>query len=214
MTDSFSITNPAIHAYLDRVRPPSDEILREMEEHAEARKFPYLGPQCARILHALVKMSGARSIFELGSGFGYTMYWMAKALPARGMVVGTEGDPTNVAAAKEYFRRGGLSNRTDLRCGDALGYLRAEPGPFDMIYCDIDKEGYPDALDLAKPRLRPGGIFVADNLLRSGQVLNDVSRETATVAIQEFTRRLYADPDFFTVIIPIRDGMSISVKAG
>jgi caffeoyl-CoA O-methyltransferase len=214
MADTFTITNPDIHVYLEKIRPPSDEILQEMERYAESRRFPYLGPQCALILYALVKISGARRIFELGSGFGYTMYWMAQALPPGGLVIGTDNNPENVALARDFFRRGGLLSRADIRAGDALTLFAAEPGPCDMVVCDIDKESYLDVLDLAKPRLRPGGILIADNILWSGRVLNEVARDPATAAIREFTRRLSADPGWFTTIIPIRDGLSISVKTG
>ncbi|MEW5702639.1 MAG: O-methyltransferase [Candidatus Zixiibacteriota bacterium] len=213
MSDTIAITNPAIHAYLEKVRPPSDAILVEMEKHAESRRFPFIGAQCGRILHALVRISGARRVFELGSGFGYSMYWMALALPPGGLIIGTDDNPENVALAQDFFRRGGLLSCTDIRCGDALTLFAAETNPCDMAVCDIDKESYIEALDLAETRLRPGGILVADNLLLSGRVLNEVTRDSATAAIHEFTRRLTTDPKWFTTIVPVRDGLSISIKA-
>jgi caffeoyl-CoA O-methyltransferase len=213
MTKRLDITHPEIHRYLEDIRPPSDPILQEMERLATERKFPCLGPQCSRILYQLTKTAGAKRIFEMGSGFGYTMYWMALALPKNGLIIGSDSDPTNVSTANEFFRRGGIDDRTDIRGGDALAILAAESEPFDLIYCDIDKESYPEALDLAKPRLRAGGLLIADNVLWSGRVTDPSVDDNATDAIREFTRRLYADPDFFTTIIPIRDGMSVSRKA-
>jgi predicted O-methyltransferase YrrM len=214
MAGDISITNPAIHDYLEKIRPPSDEVLRSMETLAEEREFPYLGAQCGRLLYGLVKMSGAKRIFELGSGFGYTMYWMAKAFGDGGLVIGTEHDPTNVAEANEFFRRGGLLDKTEIRRGDAIELFSAESGPFDLVFCDIGKEQYPQAFDLAKPRLRPGGILAADNILRHGRVLSPDSSDAGMRGILEFTRRIYADSEFFSVVIPIRDGISISIKAG
>lgn len=214
MTDDFHITHPDVHAYLERERPPSDDILREMEQLAEERSFPCLGAQCGRILHQLVRMINAERIFEMGSGFGYTMYWMAKAMRPGGVVIGTDSDPTNVATAKDFFRRGGILERTDMRGGDALQVFATEDGPFDLVFCDIDKESYAEALDLVKPRLRVGGLLLADNLLWSGRVTDPSENDSATEAIRDFTRRLFADPGFFTTIIPIRDGMSISIKTG
>jgi caffeoyl-CoA O-methyltransferase len=214
MGEPNAITDPGIHSYLEKIRPASDDILREMETLATERNFPCLGAQCARILYQLVLMSGAKRIFELGSGFGYTVYWMAKAMPADGLVIGTDSDPANVAAANEFLRRGGLSEKTDMREGDALTLLAADDGPFDLIYCDIDKESYPEALELSKARLRPGGIFAADNLLWSGRVADPAIDDNETEAIRVFTTKLYDDPDFFTSIIPIRDGMSLSIKTG
>ena len=214
MGDQFHITNPAIHEYLEQVRPPSDDILQEMEALARERDFPCLGAQCARILYGLVKISGAKRIFEMGSGFGYTMYWMAKAMSDGGMVIGTDNNPENVKEAKEFFRRGGLADRTDIRLGDATELFKAETGPFDMVFCDIEKEQYPNTLELAKQRLRPGGIFAADNILWDGRVLSPDKNDAATKGILEFTRLIFNDPAFFSVVIPVRDGISISIKTG
>ena len=210
----FHITHPAIHEYLEKVRPPSDEVLRAMEALAKKRDFPCLGAQCARILCALVKISGATRVFELGSGFGYTMYWMAKAMDGGGMVIGTDKSAQNVKDARRFFRRGGLADKTEIRLGDALELFTAETGPFDMVFCDIDKEQYPDALELAKRRLRPGGVFAADNILWDGRVLSPDGGDAETKGILEFTRRIYNDPAFFSVVLPIRDGISISIKTG
>lgn len=214
MGNKIDITNPAIHAYLEIVRPPSDPILEEMEALAKEREFPCLGAQCARILHALVKISGARRVFELGSGFGYTMYWMAKAMGDGGIVIGTDNDAGNVKEAKNFFARGGLADKTDIRHGDALELFEKESGPFDMVFCDIEKSQYVEAFHLAKARLRPGGIYAADNLLRDGRVLSPDDADDGTKGIFEFTQLIYSDPGFFSLIVPIRDGMSFSIKNG
>ncbi|GAB4315344.1 MAG: O-methyltransferase [Candidatus Zixiibacteriota bacterium] len=212
MTDDFTITNPSVHAYLERVRPEPDPVLQEMGELAESRKFPYLGVQCSRLLHMLVRTSNARRVFELGSGFGYTMYWMAKAMTDGGLVIGTENSEPNVRQANAFFERGGITERTDIRLGDALTILETESGPFDLIFCDIEKDEYVRALELAKPRLRVGGLFVADNLLRGGKVVDPQITDPATECIREFTTKIYTDSDWFSTIIPLRDGLSISVK--
>ncbi len=214
MGDKIDITNPTIHAYLESVRPPSDTIQQEMEALAKERDFPCLGAQCSRILYALAKLSRAKRIFELGSGFGYTMYWMAKAMGDGGMVVGTDNDAGNVKEANEFFKRGGVDKQTDMRLGDAIALFKAEQGPFDMVFCDIDKKDYVPAFELAKSRLRPGGIFAADNLLRDGKVLDPPKDDPGTQGILEFTRVIFNDPEFFSLIVPIRDGMSISIKHG
>jgi len=212
MTPDFHITNPAIHAYLEENRPPSDPTLRAMEEYGQKRNFPSLGPQCGRLLYTLTAVSNAKRIFELGSGYGYSMYWMAKAMTDGGLVIGTDRNPQNAAAAREYFRQGGLLEKTDLRTGDAISLFAEETGPFDIVVCDMDKERYPDILELVKPRLRPGGMLVADNLLRAGKILDTSQNDPGTNGIREFTRRIFNDQDFFSVILPLRDGLSISVK--
>jgi caffeoyl-CoA O-methyltransferase len=214
MGEKIDITTPAIHQYLEQVRPPSDPVLQEMEKLAIARDFPYFGAQCGRILYALVKMTGAKRVFELGSGFGYTMYWMAKAMEDGGLVIGTENDPKNVARGNEFFERGGLSAKTDLRAGDAIEVLKTEPGPFDLMFCDIDKHQYPQVLELAKERLRPGGILATDNILWSGRVISPDLSDPDTKGIIDFTHLIFNDPDFFSIVLPIRDGVSISIKTG
>jgi len=210
----MDITLPLIHNYLEVTRPPSDLTLCAMEDYGRSQNFPSLGPQCGRLLFALTTICGARRIFELGSGYGYSMYWMAKAMPDGGMVIGTDTDPGNAALGREYFRQGGLLEKTDLRTGNAINLFAAETGPFDMVVCDIDKEQYPEVFELAKPRLRRGGMLIADNVLWSGRVLDSSTNDAPTNGIREFTRRIFADPGFFSVIIPIRDGLSISVKTG
>ena len=105
-----------------------------------------------------------------------------------------------------------MSEKTDIRCGDATALLIAESGPFDLIFCDIEKDQYTSALELARDRLRPGGIFAADNLLLDGKVLAADSDDASTKGMREFTRVIYNDPELFSFIIPIRDGMSISIK--
>ncbi|MBI5868378.1 MAG: O-methyltransferase [candidate division Zixibacteria bacterium] len=210
----MNITHPAIHDYLELNRPPSDPVLQAMEEYGRAQNFPSLGAQCGRLLYALVAISGAQRVFELGSGYGYSMYWMAKAMSDGGMIIGTDTNPDNAASAREYFRQGGLQDKTDLRTGDAVSLFERESGLFDLVVCDIDKHQYPEVFDLAKRRLRPGGMLVADNILWSGRILEDTETDKATNGIREFTRLIFSDPGFFSVIIPIRDGMSLSIKAG
>lgn len=210
----MNITHPAIHDYLEQNRPLSDPVLREMEGYGRAQNFPSLGAQCGRLLYALVAISGAKRVFELGSGYGYSMYWMAMAMRDGGMVIGTDSNPDNATAAREYFREGGLLGKTDLRTGDAVSIFAAESGPFDLVVCDIDKHQYPEVFELAKRRLRPGGMLVADNVLWSGRILDLAESDRATNGIREFTRLIFSDPGFFSVIIPIRDGISLSIKAG
>lgn len=214
MEDTFPILNPAIAAYLDGIQPTSDPILREMEAYGIGCNFPCLGPLCSRMLYMLASMTSARRIFELGSGFGYTMFWMAKALPSDGVVIGTEYEQSNIDLANEYFRRGGLIEKTDLRKGDALDILESESGPFDLIYNDIDKHDYPRVIELAKLRLRTGGLLISDNALWSGKVTDQAITDNETVGVRAYNDTVSADPDFATTIIPIRDGLSVSLKTG
>lgn len=200
-----------IAKYLADIVPDRPPVMQEMEAYAREKNFPIVGPQVGRLLYQLVQVSGARKIVELGSGFGYSAYWFGLAAGPEGSIVLTDGDPDNKRRALDYLQRAGLSSRFDFRVGDALASIRDLKGPVDIVYNDIDKEGYPDAIDPAADLLRPGGLFVTDNLLWSARVCDQDPGPT-TRAILDFTRRLYDDSRFFTTLVPIRDGLAVAVR--
>ena len=209
----MDIVNPVVEEYLRRVLPQSDEVVVEMERLADRRKFPIVGPLVGRLLFVLARSIGARDIFECGSGFGYSAYWFARALPEGGRVVLTEGSAENCASARGFLGRAGLMDRAIIEKGDALEILPRYPGPFDIVFCDIDKRDYPRVHPLMKPRLRAGGLFVCDNMLWSGRVASAEHQDDSTRGVRELTRLLYADPDLDTTILPLRDGVSVSLRA-
>ncbi|MGH9798559.1 MAG: O-methyltransferase, partial [Candidatus Polarisedimenticolia bacterium] len=175
------------------------------------RRFPIVGPLVGRLLQLLARGIGARSVFECGSGFGYSAAWFAPALPPGGRVVLTDGSAANCETARDFLGRAGLLERVEIRQGEALEQLRGETGPFDVIFCDIDKRDYPRLHPLLGSRLRSGGLFVCDNMLWYGKVAGP-DGDPDTEGIRELTRRLYADPGLETVILPLRDGVSVSLK--
>lgn len=205
------IVNPDIDAYLERLTPSGDEILEEMEEYAKRKEFPIVGPLVGRLLFQLAVVSGAKNVIELGSGFGYSAYWFAKAVGGDGSVIFTDTSAENARMAADYFSRAGIMDRLKMITGDALSVLEESRGGFDVIFNDIDKEYYPLVVDAAYEKLRRGGIFITDNALWSGRVLTD-DVSAGTEGVREFTRRLLAHGGFFTSIIPLRDGLSVSVK--
>src|SRR5512146_2725332 len=192
------ITNEAVEDYLYSMLPPRDEVLREMEEQAARRHIPIVGPAVGRLFYLLAKIAGARTVFEMGSAIGYSTIWWARAVGDDGRVIYTDGDRKNADEARGYFRRAGVAERIDVRTGDALELLSEEKGQFDVIFCDIDTDDYPRALRLATPRIRKGGLFVADNTLWHGRVIAPANSQEAemetTKAVLEFNRALYASP--------------------
>jgi predicted O-methyltransferase YrrM len=182
-----------------------------MEAYAEKHGFPIIGPLVGPILFQLARMIGARRVFELGSGFGYSAVWFSQAVGPRGRVVMTEGDPANSDLAMRYLRRARLAARVTPRVGDALTMLAKEKGKFDVILNDIDKWQYPEILPLARKKLRRGGLLITDNMLWSGRVLKK-NPDRNTRGILGLTRLLYSAPDFFTVLLPVRDGVTVSLK--
>lgn len=206
-----TILNPAIEEYLTHLETPHDQVLAEMQRYGDERRFPYIGLHVGRILFLLARLMGARRAFEMGSGFGFSAYWLALGMGPEGRVTLTEHSPENSDRAREFFRRGGIEDRARFVVGDALQLLEEEEGPFDIILCDVDKPQYPAVPPLVKPRLRRGGLLLVDNMLSGGRVLEPPG-DPATRGILELTQQLYQDPDFFTSLLPIRDGVTVSLK--
>jgi predicted O-methyltransferase YrrM len=207
----MDIVDPAIDRYLHDLANPRDPILREMEVLGAERKFPIVGPAVGQLLFLLARSIGARRIIELGSGFGYSAYWFAQAMPPGSTVILTEGDPQRAAEAAAFLERGGLRGRAQIEVGNGLEIIDRIGGQFDIVFNDIDKEDYPLVLDKAAAALRPGGLLISDNMLWFGTVLDEDTQDESTRGIRELTRRLYASDEFETVMIPLRDGVSVSL---
>jgi predicted O-methyltransferase YrrM len=210
----MDIVDPAIERYLHELSNPRDPILREMEVLAAERRFPIVGPMVGRLLHMLTRLIRARRVIELGSGFGYSAYWFARALPPGGTVILTDRDGRQAAEAASFLERGGYTDRARIEVGDALEILDRVGGEFDIVFNDIDKAEYPRVLDKAAAALRPGGLLISDNMLWFGAVLDEAPSDPATRGVQELTRLLYDSPEFETVLIPLRDGVTVSTYRG
>ena len=207
----MNIIDPAIDLYLHELASPEDPVLREMEMLGAERSFPIVGPQVGRLLYILAAAISARRVIELGSGFGYSAYWFAKAVGPEGEVILTELSAQRAAEAQEFLDRGGLGDRVHVEVGDGLEIIDRVGGEFDIVFNDIDKERYPQVLDKAAAALRPGGLLISDNMLWFGTVLDDEPAEASTRGVKELTRLLHESPDFRSALIPLRDGVSVSI---
>jgi predicted O-methyltransferase YrrM len=201
-----------VEAYLAGLVPSAGEVRQIMEEWAEENNFPIVGPQVGAFLAQLVRLSGAKRIFELGSGFGYSALWMAAAMGEAGSITCTELDMQNIERGRRWLRDAGMDSRVNWHCGDALMHLEASEGSYDLILNDIDKHQYPEALRRAWPRVRPGGLLITDNVLWSGRVASALFTDRETESIREYTRMALALPDALSTIIPLRDGLLVSLK--
>lgn len=203
---------PELDRYIKALIPPRDPVIAEMEKEAAQRDVPIVGPAVATLLATLARSIAARRVFELGSAIGYSTAFFAQAVGPEGKVFYTDGSQDNAAKARGYLSRLGLMNRVEILVGDAVMSLAGTPGVFDVVFVDIDKDGYPAALEAAAPRVRPGGYLLADNVLWSGRVVEPSERDAATEGIREFNRRLFSRRDFESVIVPLRDGVAIARK--
>jgi caffeoyl-CoA O-methyltransferase len=202
-----------VEQYLYGLLPERDSVVSEMEAYAAEHRVPIIGPAVGRLLALLAQVSGAKRIFEMGSAIGYSTIWLARAAGRQAKVFYTDGDAANAARAKEYFGRAGVANRIHVGVGDALELLRKTSGKFDLIFNDVDKNQYPDALRAALPKLKRGGLFITDNTLWSGKVARTAAEgDSNTRSIQEFNRLIYASKELYPVLIPLRDGVTVSRK--
>jgi predicted O-methyltransferase YrrM len=202
-----------VDAYLYELLPERDEVISEMERYAEEHRVPIIGPAVARLLSLFAQVSGAKHIFEMGSAIGYSTIWLARAAGPKGKIHYTDGDPANAQRAREYFRRAGVAKRINVQVGDALELVKKTPGKFDLIFNDVDKHQYPDAVRAALPKLRKGGLFITDNTLWSGKAARPAAPEDAnTRGVQELNRLVYASKELYPVLIPLRDGITVCRK--
>jgi len=213
----MDIVNPQVETYMRSLMDRYDEpVLLEMEAEGRERGFPIIGRLVGVTVELLARSIGARRVFELGSGFGYSAYWFARAVGPGGEVHGTDGDPANEAKAGGYLERAGLDGPLRWHVGDAVRNLAEVDGEFDVVYDDIDKEGYPDAWRAASERIRVGGLYICDNVLWSGSVADpegDHGRDRATTeAILEHNRLIAQDERYVSSIVPTRDGVMVALR--
>ncbi len=212
----MDIVDPRIEAYMEeRLRRFDEPVLLEMEAYAEERGFPIVGRNVGVTLEVLARSVGAERIMELGSGFGYSAYWHARAVGPVGEVHLTDGDPENELKAADYLKRAGLADRVQFHVGDALTEFGRLQDEFDVIFNDIDKEGYPAAWRAVSDRIRRGGLYVCDNVLWSGRVTGKVSgdvQEGYTEAIMNMNQAIATDDDWRSTIVPLRDGVVVAVR--
>lgn len=203
---------PALAAYIERLIPPRPPVLQEMEDHARRTRFPIVGPAVGQLFYLLTRLRGARRVFELGSGFGYSTAWLAMAVRDNGggevFHVVWDGDLSR--AAREYLGRLGLAEMVRFRVGEAVEELRRTPGEFDVIFSDIEKDGYPASLEVIKQHLAPGGLMLVDNMFWRGRVLDPGIADPETSGVRQFTQAVFADPDFVSTIVPLRDGVLVA----
>jgi len=207
------IVHVEIEGYLAQLSRTRDTVLSDMEARAAETKFPIVGPLVGRLCQQMAQAVGARDVFEMGSGFGYSTWWFAQAVGEGGRVVHTDGDAKLSGEARGWMDKAGLGARVHYEVGDACEIIKKYPGPFDVVFIDVDKHAYPQALELARSRVRIGGYIICDNALWSGNVLLPPSKQDAdTRGVVRYNKDAMGAADLLTTIVPLRDGVALSLK--
>ncbi len=214
----FGITDPKLEDYMAALLPASEGVLADMEAHAEREGLGIIGPLLGQFLYMLVLATKPKDMLEVGTAIGYSAMWLSIAAEkVGGRVVTLERDNSRAVWAEAYLRQAGLSGVCAVRRGEALVLMRGMEENFDLIFLDVltqfDRADTAlEMLDLCVRRLRPGGVLLSDNALRSGQVLQPQNYSPSTQGIAAFNRAIFNHPRLSSTIIPIRDGLSMSVK--
>ncbi|HZT44411.1 MAG TPA: O-methyltransferase [Chthonomonadaceae bacterium] len=212
------MSEPLFHSrlpeYLDGLVPPRDPVMEEMEAYAKETRFPIIGPAAGYFNYLIARLMGARRVFELGSGYGYSTAWFARAVKENGggVVHHVVWNEELSQKARGYLGRLGYNDIVQYSVGEAVETLRHTEGPFDLMFNDIDKAGYPASIPVIKEKLRPGGVLLIDNMLWHGGIFDTADHSPDKEGVMEVTRLLTRDPAFVTSLVPIRDGVIIAYR--
>jgi len=208
----MEIVNPSIENYIDSLLSERDPTIIEMENYASRISFPIVGPQVGQILMSYAKLLNAKRVLELGSGFGYSAIWFDKGMKEEGEVICTDFSHENEFLANKYFESLTMRSKIEYRIGNAINIMGGLKGEFDIIFNDVDKEDYPEIFLAAIPKLRQGGVLITDNTLWYGGVVKENPLSKATQGVIEYNKLVFSDKRVISVLLPVRDGLTISIK--
>lgn len=203
-----------LQSYLAGLVPPRHPEMQKMEATAQETGFPIIGPAAGYLCYQIARMIRATRIFEMGSGYGYSTAWFAKAVMENGggEVHHTVWDAGLSRRARGHLDILGYKTIMTYHIGEAVQTLEGIPGTFDLIFNDIDKHAYATSLPVISKKLRPGGILIVDNALWDGNVFNETDESESTSSIRVLTRLLVENPDWTTTLVPIRDGLIVAYR--
>ncbi len=205
---------PDLSHYVDSLIPERPPELQKMEEWGRANDFPIIGPACGHLCYEVTRMIGARRVFELGSGYGYSTAFFARAVKENGggTVHHVVWDEDLSKRARGHLAALGLDDVVEFHVGEAIETLRNSDGPFDLIFNDIEKKDYPAALPVIEEKLRPGGVLIVDNMIWHGRVYDEKEHSPDTEGVRAFTRALTRNPRWIPSLVPLRDGMIVALR--
>jgi predicted O-methyltransferase YrrM len=208
------LSYPVIQEFLKELVPEREPEMQLMERYAEEHNFPIIGPAAGYTCYQIARMIRAKSVFEMGSGYGYSTAWFARAVRENGggMVHHTVWDEKLSKTAAGHLSRLGFDGLIEYHVAEAVETLQNMPGPFDLIFNDIDKQAYPASLPYIKQKLKPGGVLIVDNILWNGRVFDESDDSTSTGGVRELTKLITSDHDWIVSLLPVRDGLIVAYK--
>ena len=219
-----TVLSPEVSDFVRAMVPPLDTVGQELEAHNAAAGFPIVGPEVGGVLRVLARLTGATRVFEFGSGMGYSAYWIAPVLPADGTIVLTDFEESNLETAREFFERGGYVDRARFETGDALESYRQYDGPFDLVLVDNGSDEYVETFELVRSDVPRGGVICADNVMTGSAVDEELAlaavqgdpdwdaMDASTRGIAEYLCHVRDDEEFDTILLPVGEGLVVSVK--
>jgi caffeoyl-CoA O-methyltransferase len=219
-----TVLSDDLSAFVRAMIPDTDESYEEMADYNVERGFPTVGPEVGGLLRVLARMTRATRAFEFGSGLGYSAYWLAPAIPPDGELVLTDFDAGNLDTAREFLEQGGYADRARFEVGDALETYESFEGPFDLVLIDNHEEAYVETFERVRDDVPPGGVVCADNVMTGPAVQEDLAvaaltgqpdwerMDDSTRGVVEYLRHARAEPAFESVLLPVGEGVVVSVK--
>lgn len=205
---------PQLTQYLEHLVPARPKEMQAMEAYAREARFPIVGPAAGQLCYLLARMIGARRVFEMGSGYGYSTAWFARAVKENGggTVLHVVWDEDLSRLARKHLATLGFEGIVEYHVGEAVQTLRRTEGTFDLIFNDIDKEGYPDSLPVIAEKVKPGGVLIVDNMFWNSRIFDQNDHSPSTEGVRRFTQLITSDPRWVTSVVPIRDGLMIAYR--
>lgn len=210
-----AIINREQAEYLERLHPANTGLLAEMEAYAAEHRVPIADREVALFLEITTRAIQARRVLECGMAIGYSVIHIARGMIGDGLVITIDPSDEMIAAAEGFLTRAGLRERARIERGKALDVIPRLSEVFDLIFLDAVKEEYRGYLDLALPKLRPGGVVICDNLLWGGQVAGEINlpdQKASTEALREFNQYFVNHPQLRAEVLPVGDGLGYGVK--